>query len=251
MPKISVWYKKIHFYSRNKADRRVEMINHVTAVFLAPDLKPCDENPACCSVFLRNSSKSLISVSGNHGSRALVEVGGWDGLPVVTSGSNLTASGSSESLESLGPKKLLSLKKSKQKLNMGSLLYMLTLSRCIQSKTYHRIKQLQCSFCSIYCIMYLNILKREILLVSCNFFWMPRVSRTRRCCSALFRYEGRASIVASWEISRTSVGFRCNLFGLKPRPLWGVTSDARLRRSRKIAMININFQHCNSKNLWI
>jgi len=86
------------------------MINHVIAVFLAPDLKPCDENPACCSVFLRNSSKSLISVSGNHGSRALVEVGGWDGLPVVTSGSNLTASGSSESLESLGPKKLLSLK---------------------------------------------------------------------------------------------------------------------------------------------
>ena len=80
---------------------RSDVIVVVVVTVVADDLSPCDENPACCRVFLRNSSKSLMSVSGSHGILAEVVAGG---LPVVGSVSNLTASWSSESPPA--PKKL-------------------------------------------------------------------------------------------------------------------------------------------------
>jgi hypothetical protein len=49
-----------------------------------------DKMVTCCSVFLRNSSKSLISVSGSHGCLdVVVDVVGAAGIPVVASESNL------------------------------------------------------------------------------------------------------------------------------------------------------------------
>ena len=61
-------------YMKKNEDSSKAINKHDVEVVGAEDLSPCEENPACCKVFFKNSSKSLISVSGSQGGSRVVVV---------------------------------------------------------------------------------------------------------------------------------------------------------------------------------
>jgi len=81
---------------------------------------------------------------------------------------------------------------------------------------------------------YLNVVNGKIFFVGCHFFGMSWISRTCRCCraSVLWGRRDRSPVVPGREIGWTSVGLRCDFFGLEPRLFHGVPSNARFDRAK-------------------